>query len=62
MQRLVSKPEDGGGTRQEWLDCIRELVKVRGRLHSTIRLLVTHSIRLSLVIGQLELLKNIDNE
>ncbi|CAN0144230.1 unnamed protein product, partial [Ectocarpus sp. 13 AM-2016] len=27
MQRLVSKPEEGGGTRQEWLDCLREMVE-----------------------------------
>lgn len=27
MQRLVSRP-DGGGTRQKWLDCLREMVKV----------------------------------
>ncbi|CAB1121398.1 unnamed protein product [Ectocarpus sp. CCAP 1310/34] len=29
MQRLVSKPEECGGTRQEWLDCLREMVEVK---------------------------------
>lgn len=28
MQRLVSKAEDGGGTRQDWLDCLGEIVEV----------------------------------
>lgn len=28
MQRLVSKPDDDGGRRQEWLDCLREIVQV----------------------------------
>lgn len=28
MQRLVSKAEGCGGTRQEWLDCLREIVEV----------------------------------
>lgn len=28
MQRLVSKAEECGGTRQEWLDCLREIVEV----------------------------------
>lgn len=28
MQRLMSKPEESGGTRQEWLDCLREIVEV----------------------------------
>ncbi|CAN0099942.1 unnamed protein product, partial [Ectocarpus sp. 8 AP-2014] len=27
MQRLVSKPEECGGTRQDWLDCLREMVE-----------------------------------
>lgn len=28
VKRLVSKAEDGGGTRQEWLDCLSEIVEV----------------------------------
>lgn len=35
MQRLVSKAEEsGGGTRQEWLDCLREIVEVGIRTES----------------------------